>query len=80
MASKHDEAFEAFYERLENKGGIGGHELLRAAWDAGRRYEQETISRPSVERLRAFAEDVRDNWGILTGYELERDAKRALGE
>lgn len=32
------------------------------------------------ERLRAFAEDVRDNWGALTGYELERDARRALGE
>lgn len=38
-----DKAFEAFYSSLGDKGGIGGRDLLRLAWDAGRRYEVDRI-------------------------------------
>lgn len=52
MASKRDEAFAAFYARLTNKGGIGGQDILRAAWEAGRQYEAErriALARASIE-------------------------------
>jgi hypothetical protein len=55
MASKRGEAFEAFYESLSDKGGIGGRELLRKAWDAGRKYEEQhvdAIARPNKENKR----------------------------
>lgn len=41
MTSERDESFEVFYTRLMNKGGIGGRDLLRAAWEAGRQYEAQ---------------------------------------
>jgi hypothetical protein len=53
MASHRDKAFQTFYDNLSDKGGIGGEDLLRKAWEAGRRYEVERIEavvRPKVER------------------------------
>lgn len=52
MSSKRDEAFEAFYARLADKGGIGGRDIIRAAWEAGRQYEAErriSLARASIE-------------------------------
>lgn len=60
MASKRDEAFDAYYTRLMDKGGIGGRELIRAAWEAGRQYEAERrlkLARASVERYLKIDDD-----------------------
>lgn len=42
MASERDEAFEAFYRDLTDRGcDTRDRDMMRVAWDAGRRYEAE---------------------------------------
>ena len=56
MASDRDQKFQAWYESLSDKGGIGAQTLMRKAWEAGRRYEVERIEaiiRPKIKRSRA---------------------------
>lgn len=42
------------------------------------RADQLAASRANEARLRAFVENVRDNWGALTGSELKDQARAAL--
>ena len=51
MTSHRDAAFEAFYQGLADKGGIAGRDIMRKAWDAGRRYEAERIDNITRRRL-----------------------------
>jgi hypothetical protein len=51
MATRRDQAFEAFYESLPDAGGIGGREIMRRAWEAGRRYEIDRLDALTRRRL-----------------------------
>lgn len=55
MASRRDEAFQAFYDKLKAQGcDVHDRELMRCAWDAGRRYESDRID--ALARRRASQE------------------------
>ena len=55
MASKRDEAFEALYQRLSDGGvDVRDRALMRALWDAGRRYE---IERQEEITMRYFEQE-----------------------